>query len=180
MHGTPRLPLRCRCLGSQCLATLGRHWLHRTPGNVNFSWEKRGNVQTLEWKQNIRLDEPKTEKNYSTQHTDAKGQIKRHTWLAETEGRVFKAEHANLQRQPWQCSFPPARHSRLRCTPGWWWWWVTLFPPIPSSPRPPTHGCSSPALAAAVSSMPPKDKDNPAFFRFLRQFQMKSKTLGNR
>ena len=113
MHGTPRLPLRCRCLGSQCLATLGRHWLHRTPGNVNFSWEKKGNVQTLELKQNIRLDEPKTEKNYSTQHTDAKGQIKRHTWLAETEGRVFKAEHANLQRQPWQCSFP--QHS----TVGW-------------------------------------------------------------
>ena len=141
---------------------------------------KRGNVQTLELKQNIRLDEPKTEKNYSTQHTDAKGQIKRQTWLVETEGRVFKAEHANLQRQPWQCSFPPAQHSRLRCTPGWWWWWVTLFPPIPSSPRPPTHGCSSPALAAAVSSMPPKDKDNPAFFRFLRQFQMKFKTLVNR
>lgn len=74
---------------------------------------KRGNVQTLELKQNIRLDEPKTEKNYSTQHTDAKGQIKRQTWLVETEGRVFKAEHANLQRQPWQCSFPPAQQVEM-------------------------------------------------------------------
>ena len=147
--------------------------------NVNFTFGGKQKCSNIEIGSKT-LDEPKTEKNYSTQHTDAKGQIKRHTWLAETEGRVFKEEHANLQRQPWQCSFPPAQHSRLRCTPGWWWWRVTLFPPIPSSPRPPRHGCSTPALAAAVSSMPPKDKDKPAFFKFLRQFQMKSKTLGNR
>ena len=61
--------------------------------------------------------------------------------------------------------FPPRR---ARCTRGGGCWWSPSRPPIPSSPRPPRRGCSTPALAAPVSSMPPSGEDEKtAFFKFL-------------
>ena len=127
------------------------------------------------WNGSKTLDEPKTEKNYSTQHADAKRQMKAgHALLAETKGSKFKEEHAANCRGNHGSAVFPQEHSRERCTPGapgtpgtpGGWWWSPSCPPIPSSPRPPRHGCSNPELAAAVSSMPPSNEDEKLYFFF--------------
>ena len=71
------------------------------------------------WNGSKTLDEPKTEKNYSTQHADAKRQMKAgHALLAETKGSKFKEGHAANCRGNHGSAVFPQEHSRERCTPG--------------------------------------------------------------